>query len=62
MTPVAAHHLDQFLALALDVQVRLLAHRQALVAAGWAEPEAWAWCQRVEERVLGPLVSGRKLE
>jgi len=51
------HHLDQFMALCLDVHVRLLGHKEALVREGWSEPEAWAWCQRVEERVLGPLFS-----
>ena len=51
--PGTAHHLDQYLAFCLDVQVRLKNHKEYLIAIGWSEPEAWAWCQRIEGRLLG---------
>ena len=51
--PGTVHHLDQYLAFSLDVQVRLSAHKAYLMEAGWSEPEAWAWCQRIESRLLG---------
>lgn len=54
--PNRTHHLDQFMALLLDVQTRLKVHKEDLIAAGWSEPEAWALCQRVEERILGPAM------
>lgn len=51
--PALISRIDQFLALALEVQSKLRSHKEALIAAGWSEPEAWAWCQRIEERMLG---------
>lgn len=58
--PSITAKLDQFIALALDVQVRMFRHRQLLVEAGWTEPEAWALTLRLEERLLGPLLGGRR--
>lgn len=54
LSPLRDHLLDQFLALTLDVQARLKGHRDALIATGWTEAEAWALCQRIEERILSP--------
>lgn len=64
MDPKDAHRIDQFLALALDVQVRLLAHKRQLMEAGWSEEEAWAWCRMVDSRLLGPVMEylGEQLE
>lgn len=56
ISPRAQHALEQFLALNLEVQAQLRTHREALIAAGWSAAEAWALCQRVEERVLGPAM------
>ena len=56
--PAPTARLDQFLAFALDVQVRMLGHRTALVAAGWTDSEAWVLSLRVEERLLGPVFGG----
>lgn len=56
ISPRSQHLLDQYMALTLDVQARLASHKTALVASGWAEPEAWALCQSVEERILGPVM------
>lgn len=50
------HALDQYLAFSLDVQARLQSHREDLISSGWSEVEAWALCQRVEERLLGPAM------
>ena len=50
------HALDQYMALALEVQSMLLAHKEHLIRVGWSEPEAWALCQRIEERVMGPAM------
>jgi len=55
-SPLATHHLEQYLALSLEVQSRLYSHKQSLISEGWTEPEAWAWCQRVVERILGPVM------
>lgn len=54
--PRTAHALEQFMALHLEVQTMLARHKTALVQSGWTEPEAWALCQRVEERILGPAM------
>lgn len=56
LRPRLTHHLDQLLALNLDVQARLKGHERSLIAAGWSKAEAWALCQRVEERILGPAM------
>lgn len=50
------HFLDQYMAHVLDVQARLASHKEALVDSGLSVPEAWALCQRVEERLLGPAM------
>jgi hypothetical protein len=55
-SPLRAHHLEQYLAFALEVQAALVSHKRNLLAVGWSEAEAWAWCQRVEERLLGPVL------
>lgn len=54
--PRQRHAIDQFLALSLEVQAALARHRDALRDAGWTDEEAWALCQRVEERILGPAM------
>lgn len=56
-SPLRTHQLEQYLALSLEVQVRLLSHKRSLEAEGWSEAEAWAWCQRVEQRILGPVMA-----
>lgn len=59
MTPISPrsqHLLDQYMALTLDVQARLVTHRASLLRAGWSEAEAWALCQSVEQRILGPAM------
>jgi len=56
MRPIDVHEIDQFLAFALDIQVRLREHKRRLIKAGWSEEEAWALCLLVEERMLGPYV------
>lgn len=59
MTPIdprQAHLLEQFLALSLEVQTALASHKASLLRAGWTEPEAWALCRSVEERILGPAM------
>jgi hypothetical protein len=59
MTPISPrsqHLLDQYMALTLDVQARLARHKASLIEAGWHDSEAWALCQDVEERILGPAM------
>ena len=59
MTPISPrsqHLLSQYMALTLDVQARLASHKASLLEAGWTEPEAWALCQSVEQRILGPAM------
>ena len=53
-SPLRTHQLEQYLALSLEVQLRLRSHKRSLEDEGWSEAEAWAWCQRVEQRILGP--------
>jgi hypothetical protein len=53
--PAEVARLDQIIAYALDVQVRIYEHRRSLIEAGWTEPEAWILSLRVEERILGPV-------
>jgi hypothetical protein len=48
--------LEQYMAISLEVQGMLRSHKASLMEAGWSEPEAWALCQRVEERILGPMI------
>ena len=55
-SPLRTHQLEQYLALSLEVQLRLRSHKRSLEAEGWSEAEAWAWCQRVEQRILGPAM------
>ena len=54
-TPKDVAELDQWIAFALDVQVRVFEHRERLIEAGWTEPEAWVLSLRLEERILGPV-------
>lgn len=55
-SPLRTHQLEQYLALSLEVQLRLRSHKRSLLEEGWSEAEAWAWCQRVEQRILGPVM------
>lgn len=54
--PLSTHLLDQYLAFSLELHIRLLGYRNSLVEVGWNEAEAWAMTQKVEERLLGPLL------
>ncbi len=56
LNPRTSHALDQFMALNYEVQARLKGHHDALVKAGWHPAEAWALCQQVEARILGPAM------
>jgi hypothetical protein len=55
-SPQTQHAIEQYLALSLEVQATLASHQKALIAEGWHPAEAWALCQRVEERILGPAI------
>jgi hypothetical protein len=54
--PLADKKLELFLAHCLEVQGRLKGHYESLLEVGWKPAEAWAWTQRIEERILGPVV------
>jgi hypothetical protein len=54
--PKTSHALEQYMALVLEVQAQLLGHQMSLERAGWTPAEAWALCQRTEERILGPAM------
>lgn len=56
ISPRVRHTLDQYMALTLEVQAQLREHHKHLLTIGWSEPEAWAFCQRAEERILGPAI------
>lgn len=55
-SPRSQHLLDQYMALTLDVQARLASHKASLMESGWHPSEAWALCQSVEQRILGPAM------
>jgi hypothetical protein len=52
----AQAEVDAFLAMSLEIQVRLLDHYTALQAEGWPEERAWAFVCSTECRLLEPIM------
>jgi hypothetical protein len=60
LNPRVSHALEQYIALSHEVQASLRQHQANLMAAGWSKPEAWAFCQKVEARILGPAMDAAR--
>lgn len=54
--PRSIHSLDQLSGVLREVADRLATYRQRLLDGGVPEDEAWALVQRMEERIMGPIL------
>jgi hypothetical protein len=54
--PRTTHLLDQYIAFTLEVNAKVKDFQANLIAMGWPEAEAWAQAQRLEERIMTPVM------
>ena len=54
--PRSSHLLEQYIAFQLEVAAKVKDFQRNLMDMGWPEAEAWAQAQKLEERIMGPVL------
>lgn len=57
LDPREIHLLEQFTGTSREISSILAGYKKSLIENGFSETEAWVLVQRMEERLMGPLLT-----